>query len=512
MLTPSCRAETNGHVQNGESVVDGLLRLAAKSRTFRSADGRFFAQVPVGDRHEVHPLTSNAIRVWLLDSFRSDRGELPSAYAVSRVLDALEAQARIDGVSPALRVRIGRDAGADGTAFFLDLGDSSGRAVRVDSQEWSVTDRPSVPFWRPDGTSALPTPLRDGSIELLRPYVNLSEPDFRLLIGWMAAALLPDGAYPILVIHGEQGSAKTTLAKIVRKLIDPQESPVLAAPRSNRDLMATAFNGWLLAYDNISMVPIWLADGLCRMSTGGGFAGRALFSNHDRSAVHAQRPVILNGIDEFVRRDDLADRCVFLELPPIGAASRRVEREFWRSFEADYPAILGGLLNVVVGGLRELASVHLAELPRMADFARFGEAVGRGLGWPAETFLSGYRDNRRGVTVSSLEDSLLATVLLDSASLGGLWNWTKPATEMLAELSRAVTPKVKGSARWPRSPKMFGDELRRIAPQLRAHGISVKYTRTPKARLITINADRNFDYSVLPHATEELQRHQWLST
>ena len=61
----------------------------------------------------------------------------------------------------------------------------------------------------------------------------------------MAAALRPVGPYPILVIHGEQGSAKSTLARIIRQLIDPQTAPLLAEPRSTRDLMVTAVNGWL---------------------------------------------------------------------------------------------------------------------------------------------------------------------------------------------------------------------------------------------------------------------------
>ena len=179
-------------------------------------------------------------------------------------------------------------------------------------------------------------------------------------------------------------------------LVDPQVSPVLAQPRSTRDLMVTAFSGWLLVFDNISAVPDWFSDGLCRLATGGGFAGRALYSDGERSVIHAQRPVILNGIDEFVRRDDLADRCVFLHLAPISPTDRRAEVEFWRSFRAEYPAILGGLLDAIVGGLRELPTLELAALPRMADFARFGEAIGRGLGWPARGVPFGLRRESAG--------------------------------------------------------------------------------------------------------------------
>ena len=298
----------------------------------------------------------------------------------------------------------------------------------------------------------------------------------------------------MLAIHGEQGSAKSTLAKVVRLLVDPQASPLLAQPSSTRDLMVTAFGGWLLVYDNISVLPNWLSDSLCRLATGGGFSARALYSDDERRTIHAERPVVLNGVDEFVRRNDLADRCAFLSPPPISLTSRRAEAEFWQAFRADYPAILGGLLDAIVGGLRVLPSVNSLKLPRMADFARFGEAVGRGLGWPAETFLSIYSDNRRAAASASLEDSAVAQALLESAELGGFrQEWTLSPTGMLDELSREVSCRIRTSARWPKTAKAFSDELRRVAPHLRTRGIGVKFGRTRESRFITIGLEPNSD-------------------
>ena len=367
--------------------------------------------------------------------------------------------------------------------------------MKVNAGGWLVVDQAPVHFWRPGGMLPLPAPSRGGSIERLRPYVNLAERDFRLLVAWMAAALMPEGPYPILAVHGEQGSAKSTLAKVVRLLVDPQAAPVLALPRSTRDLMATAFCGWLLVYDNISVLPNWLSDGLCLLATGGGFAGRALHSNDERSVIHAERAVILNGIDEFVRREDLADRCVFLELLAISASSRRAQVEFWQSFRADQAAILGGLLDGIVGGLRALESVSFSNLPRMADFARFGEAVGRGLGWGEGTFLSVYAENRREAASASLEESPLAEFLLETKTFGGLRDFTRSPTDLLAELSLSATRAVRASARWPKTPRAFTNELRRIAPQLRMHGVSITFSRTRESRLITINANASVDYS-----------------
>ena len=130
-------------------------------------------------------------------------------------------------------------------------------------------------------------PSRDGSIDMLRPYVNLTEADFRLMVTWLTAVLRPVGPYPILVLNGEQAAAKSTLVKVLRLLIDPHTCIALNPPTSTRNLMATAVNGWLLAYDNISDIPRWLSDALCQLVFGGAISGRALFTNDDRSFIYA---------------------------------------------------------------------------------------------------------------------------------------------------------------------------------------------------------------------------------
>jgi len=328
-------------------------------------------------------------------------------------------------------------------------------------------------------------PSREGTIDLLRPYVNLAEPDFRLLIVWMAAAIRPVGPYPILAVYGEHGSAKSTLAKIVRLLIDPRAAPLLAEPRNARDLMVRAVNGWLLACDNISAIPQWLSDGLCLLATGGAFAGHASFTNDDATVIHAQRPVVLTGIEEFVQRGDLSDRSLFLNLPPIAPGQRRREDELWEAFHQDYPRILGGLLDAVAGGLQELPSVRLTELPRMADFAAYAEAVGRKLGWPPGTILSEYNDNRREATQTQLDDSPLANLLLEYAD--HIKDCTGTASDLLSELRTIAGETVAASPGWPKNHVAFAKELRRIAPQLRIDDISIVFERNNRSRLVTLS-------------------------
>ena len=120
----------------------------------------------------------------------------------------------------------------------------------------------------------------------------------------------------------------------------------------------------------------------------------------------------------------------------------------------------------------------------MADFAAFGEAVGRTLGWPAGMFLADYNDNRTESTATQLEDSLVASILRRNAYR--LDGWTGTASELLLLLTQGVGKRTASSSRWPKSPWLLSNELRRIAPQLRMHGISVTYERTREKRLLTL--------------------------
>jgi hypothetical protein len=173
-----------------------------------------------------------------------------------------------------------------------------------------------------------------------------------LIIAWLLAALRFGSPYPLLAISGEQGSAKTVLSKLLKCLIDPNAAPVRALAREERELMIAANNGHLLAFDNLSGLPFWLSDALCRLASGGSFAVQQLYTDDEEVLFQAARPILLNGIEDVISRPDLADRAIFLTLPPIGEAQRQPEAELWREFEMARPCILGVLLDAAAHGLR----------------------------------------------------------------------------------------------------------------------------------------------------------------
>ena len=196
--------------------------------------------------------------------------------------------------------------------------------------------------------------------------------------------------------------------------------------------------------------------------------------------------MIITGIGDFVERSDLIDRCVILRLPAIPEEARRREQELWSEFRADWPRLMGALLKAVAGGLRMLPQVNLAGSPRMADFAQWGEAVVRGLGFKPGSFLDRYHDNRRAACDSALDDCEVAQALramMESA--GG--NWRGTASELLGALAGHARQNATKTAQWPKTPKLLSSALRRILPQLRTIGIFVNFDRADGNRVITIS-------------------------
>ena len=392
-----------------------------------------------------------------------------------------EAKAHFDGPERSVCIRVGGLGGR----LYLDLGDDAWRAVEIDAAGWRVIDDPPVRFRRAAGMQPLPMPVPGGSVETLRSFLNLrSDADFVLVIAWALAVLRPRGPYPVIVLSGEQGSAKSTFSAILRALLDPNTAPLRALPRQDRDLFIAATNGHVLAFDNVSALPSWISDTLCRLATGGGFAVRQLYTDQDEVLFDATRPVILNGIEDIVGRPDLADRAVFLTLEAIPEACRRPEAELWAAFDAERPRILGGLFDAVVQGLRRLPQTQLEGLPRMADFGLWATACERAL-WPAGTFWSAYGGNRDKAVENVIEADPVAAAV--RAVMVQRTQWTGTATQLLGVLAQAAGERAAKSRTWPGSPRALSDRLRRAAAFLRKTGIEIHYTREGRARTRTIH-------------------------
>jgi hypothetical protein len=267
--------------------------------------------------------------------------------------------------------------------------------------------------------------------------------------------------------------------------------------------LAIAANGsWLIVFNNLSSIPSWLSDGLCCVSTGGGFATRTLYEDDEETVLEATRPIIMNGVPDVAERSDLVDRSLFITPPQITGDRRRAEKEFYAQFQRDSPKILGFLCDCMSNALRLLPDVHLDTKPRMADFACFGEAVCRGAGMEPGTFMAAYEGNRSQANDAIIEDSDVANavIYLMKTYRGPILNeWSGPPADLLEALTSTVGAAVAGKKTWPKKARAMSGDLKRVVPNLQLKGYQIDFSRG-KRRRITITAPEMSPESPTPEA------------
>jgi putative DNA primase/helicase len=463
---------------------DLLIGLTEFVELWHDAGRIAYASFSVLDHLEHWPIRSREFRMWLSGRFYEKTGAAIGGQALEDGIRILEARAVNEGPLYECFTRVGQAGGN----IYLDLGDTTWRAVEISTAGWDVGAAPPLKLLRSPSMRALPVPEHGYLIEELRRFVNVkTEDDFLLVVACIVAALRPRGPFPILVVNGEAGTGKSLFSRFVRSLVDPSAAPIRAVPRDDRDLVVSASNSWMLVFDNLSSVPAWLADALCRLATGSGFATRALHTDRDEVIFDAARSIILNGIPNLTDRADLADRSVTIHLRAISENERQPEDELIAAFEEARPRILGAILDAVSRALGNVVAVKLERSPRMADFVKWVTAAEPGLGWEPGAFLEAYSSNRHDVTEATFEADGIAVAIwkLVTATADRKNGFEGTAAELLEAINAQASEAAKKGKYWPQNAAQLGNRVLRAAPLLRAKGCVVE-RRHSGVRTITI--------------------------
>ena len=473
----------NDLIAEQESTATVLVKLALENglEMWHDPEGNPWATLRTTDHVEHHRLKTKAIRRYLAHLYYEEKQSAPNSQAVQDALMTLEAKAVFDGPEHETFTRL---AEIDGV-IYLDLANDRWQVVKLSPEGWGVVDADTVPvrFRRPRGMLPLPKPETGGTLRTLAELLNVKPDsrDLKLIVAWLLQGLRGKGPYPVLVLTGEQGSGKSTAAKMLRALLDPNVSPLRSLSRDERDLFIAAVNGWALAFDNISGLSQWTSDALCKLSTGGGLSTRELFSDDDETLLDALRPVVLNGITDFVDKQDLVSRALQVRLPSIPKAERKPETAIWQQFDDAHPGIMGALLDTVVQGLQRLPTTTLETLPRLADFALWATACEAPLGWSSGAFTAAYQGAQDDLIKDALEAEPVAVALLklpeQGDKLAAKWEFT--ASELLEKLNEIEGHKdgKRPPKGWPGAAHILSGTLKRIAPALLEQGLEVRQDR-----------------------------------
>lgn len=453
--------------EEDESVADRLIVMARSECEFlHDAQREPYAAFEWSGARQVYGVMSVGFSDYLSHAYYRQHDRAPTETSLKQALATLRGQAQFEGETCEVFTRIAKtEAG-----YWLDLCNDAWQCVQITATGWALVSGAGAPlFTRSASMRPLPVPVRGGTLNALWPLVNIPEADRLMVLAWMLESLRADTPHVVLELVGEQGSAKSSTQRILRRLIDPNQADLRAAPKSVEDVWVAARNSHMVSMENLSHLHPQYQDALCVLATGGGYSARTLYTNAEETIIELRKPIVLNGISVIVTAQDLLDRCLHIDLPTIH--SRELAGDMEARFEAAQPKLLGALLDLFVKVLAMLPSMSIApeHRPRMADFAALGEAVFRVHGEPAGAFLRRYNGMRKDGVLRTIDSSPVGAALTAYlADVPSGFNGT--LSELLDRLDRY---RPHGEA-WPRSAKGLGDALRRLAPALRLIGYECK--------------------------------------
>jgi hypothetical protein len=469
------QADVEGSTQTASppkmNQADLLIKLAKQAGAEFFRDQRnslYFAFINQRGRREVSAMATPSFGRWLTKVFHDRLGNVPKTESVKSARVYLEAHAQFGGVVHPLSLQIAR---SEDESIYVDLGDW--RAVRVTADGWTVEDRPPILFRRYAQMAIHPEPKRGGNLNEIFDFMNLDSDAARtIFLAYLIAAQVPDVATPVLIATGEKGTAKTTFFRLVSRMVAPTITETLGKVDRIDEFNRQAAHARALFFDNLTSLPEWLSDALCRVVTGDAWTKRELYTDDD-DVIHAYRRLAgINSIAGVADKADLLDRSIIIRPPFIPEHKRREEAEFWAAFENRRPYILGALLDTLSAAMREHPGVQLTEHPRMADFAGWGCATMRALGRRDEEFLEAYKENVGSQDEEAVEASPVAqAVLLLAAEVP---HWEGTAAQLHSRLSSIATPNriPIDVPSWPRDARKLGTRVTEITGTLRSHGVT----------------------------------------
>jgi hypothetical protein len=438
-----------------------LVEIAQERYRFGVSDTGDTFGVPRSGPKVVHMLRGGkvSLRKQLARIYFTRMHRAAPQQALADALLVVEGMAQEEEPTP-LALRVARI----GDVSWIDLGDQTGRAIRVAANGWSVEPWSPVLFRRTELTAALPVPEPGASLDELWEWLNVDPDDRALVVAWLICVLFPEMPHPVLNFSGEQGTGKTTAEKVLVLLVDPTPVPCRKAPRDAESWVTSAAGSWVVGLDNLSEIPDWLSDSICRAVTGDGDIRRRLYTDGELAVFAFRRCIVMSGIDVGAVRGDLADRLLPVGLHVIDDERRLEEHELWPEWQKAHPRLLGALLELAAGVAGVLPSVRLARKPRMADYARVLAAVDQVLGTDG---LGRYVEKQGSLARESLTDDEF--VIAIGSSVGERFTGTS------AELLSKVTPSVDGKPPkgWPATARQVTKRLRRQAPVMRKAGWTV---------------------------------------
>ncbi len=482
--------DAEGNNKTAKSLLNETGRLF---ELFHDTNNETYAVAYENKKKHVFRIKSSQFRDYMAYCYYQLMESSPPGQTLSDSINTIDARAKYDSKKDKVYQRVGKHE----DYISLDLNDDEyGNTIKITPHNWEIVHQSDIPinFIRSQYAIPQPLPYEDRPLEtLLSELCNTDKNQLHLIAAWIIGAFRPNPPYPILVLHGSQGSGKSMLSKILKRIIDPNENESTCTPGDEKDLIAYARNHRLLSFDNNSFISNKLSDNLCRIASGASVSRRELYTTANEVSFKLARPILINGINVNIFRGDLLERSIVIELPELRLNQRKTEEEINNLFNELLPEILASICNRVSSALKNINTIHGHALPRMADFAKWVMASNID---KSEEFLKLYKRNIIENSENILsEDPLAEAIKYLGRSLTNqsktLWEGT--ATQLLKQLNFSISDKydeliyIQKSSQWPKDPRSLSSHLNRLSPDLKKLGIILSKKRVSNEMVIILN-------------------------
>jgi hypothetical protein len=434
------------------------------------------------------PLTSRCYS-WLRRLMWEEEGRSVSGEYLKMAAGTLAAHAEFSGESRELYTRATWHEGV----LYYEL--RPGKVVRVGPGGWTFEAKPPVLFRRYVNLKALPDPEAGGSLDVLDGLVNLkSERDRRLFKAYLVTLPLEHVGRPIFSASGAMGSGKTSIQRLIKRLLDPTAPETVRF--DPRDFLQKAMHAYIVMLDNQNTIPEWAADTLCRLVTGEADSKRRLYTDDEDFIIELRRVVLLNGINVPTERGDVLDRSLVVELERIPDGGRKTEEQIWELFAREHPGLLGALFDILSKAIALKPSIKLSRRPRLADWGEYAAAVYEVMGWGAETFLKDWDGVVQVQNQATLDGSPVAQAIIKF--LEDKEEYSATSSEMHSKLKVVAAQlgvDVERDKAWPKSARWLWRRIKEVLSLLVAAGIEASRDDTEKASVIAFRKVSRSDSS-----------------
>jgi len=436
--------------------------------------------IQVNNHKETIRLDSYKSVQWLKALYYSVDKDFHSDETYNNILSMIIAQAQQDDKT--IRVQTYNRIALVDDVIYYDLCNSSWEAIKITRDGYEIVSlNENTPiFTREQQQQQQHNPLKGtgDALDKLIGLFRIQESDRLIFKIHLITMLLEKYPIPMMIIHGEHGSSKSTITRSVAKILDPAAMNVSSIPTTANDLALLFNNQYVTNFDNVSEISQEESDMMCRAITGEGFTKRKLYTDDAIIIWNYKRKIIINGITPSLDYPDFKDRSILYETTPVREDERISEEEFQARFNKLLPFVIDEIFTILSQALlmyRRIKKEIHTKL-RMADFTVFGECISRMLKNTDFSFVKAYRDK---LDIDSLKmvDSYpvieYITEIMDTKN-----KLEVSVQDLFSEINDMALKKpldtFSKEIKFPKAPNQLSTQINQLKSTFRRHNLEIE--------------------------------------